>query len=115
MITKNEDGKPKRAFSATRKPIILKIDENYYDLDSVLKQMQNAMIKNTAPNREFAFYNDSVSQTMTEITSAVMTGTGPHVTINRRQNKQYALDVVEDWNMETNVNGRTVEDWMRSS
>jgi len=77
--------------------------------------MKNAMIKNTAPNREFAFYNDSVSQTMTEITSAVMTGTGPHVTINRKHQKQYALDVVEDWNMETNVNGRTVEDWMRSS
>jgi len=115
MITKNENGKPKRAFSATRKPIILKIDSEYYDLDSVLKQMKNAMIKNTAPNREFAFYNDSVSQTMTEITSAVMTGTGPHVTINRKHQKQYALDVVEDWNMETNVNGRTVEDWMRSS
>ena len=115
MITKNENGKPKRAFSATRKPIILKIDEEYYDLDSVLKQMKNAMIKNTAPNREFAFYNDSMSQTMTEITSAVMIGTGPHITINRKHQKKYALDVAEDWNMETNVNGRTVEDWMRAA
>jgi len=115
VITKNEDGKPKRAFAATRKPIILKIDEEYYDLDTVLKQMKYSMIKNTAPNREFAFYNDSISMTMTEITSAVMTGSGPHVDIKRKRQKPYALDVINDWNMETNVNGRTVEDWMRSS
>ncbi len=114
MITKNEDGKPKRAFRATRKPIILKIDEEFYDLDSVLKQMKHAMIKNTAPNREFAFYNDSISQTMVEITSAVINGTGPHVSVDRRHQKKYALNVIEDWNMEINVNGRTVEDYMRS-
>ena len=115
MITKNENGKPTRAFKATREPIIMKIDEEYYDLDGILKQMKHAMIKNTAPNREFAFYNDSISMTMTEITSAVMTGTGPHVTVDRKHQKQYALNVIEDWNMETNVNGRTVEDWMRSA
>ncbi|KKL52419.1 hypothetical protein LCGC14_2285640 [marine sediment metagenome] len=114
MITKNEDGKPKRAFRATRKPIILKIDEEFYDLDSVLKQMKHAMIKNTAPNREFAFYNDSISQTMVEITSAVINGTGPHVSVDRKYQKKYALNVIEDWNMEINVNGRTVEDYMRS-
>ncbi len=114
MITKNEDGKPTRALRATRKPIILKIDEEYYDLDPILKQMKNAMIKNTAPNREFAFYNDSISQTMTEITSAVIVGDGPHITIDHKHQKKYALDVIEDWNMEINVNGRTVEDWMRS-
>ena len=114
MITKNENGKPKRAFSATRKPIILKIDEEYYDLDSVLKQMKHSMIKNTAPNREFAFYNDSISQTMTEITSAVMVGDGPHVTVDHKLHGKQALEIIEDWNMEVNVNGRTVEDYMRS-
>ena len=114
MLTKNDDGKPRRAFKPTRQPIILKMPEDYYDLDPVLKQMKHAMIPNTAPNREFAFYNDSISQTMTEITSAVMTGSGPHITLDRKHQKKYALDVIENWNMEINVNGRTVEDYMRS-
>ena len=114
MLTKSDDGKPRRAFKATRQPIILKMPEDYYDLDPVLKQMKHAMVPNTAPNREFAFYNDSISQTMTEITSAVMTGSGPHITIDHKAHGKNALEIIEDWNMEINVNGRTVEDYMRS-
>jgi hypothetical protein len=114
MLTNNENGKPKRSMRATREPIILKMDENMYDLDAVLKQMKYSMIKNTAPNREFAFYNDSISQTMTEITSAVMVGNGPHISIDHKLHGKEALEIIEDWNMEINVNGRTVEDYMRS-
>jgi len=114
MLTKSDDGKPRRYFKATRQPIILKMPEDYYDLDPVLKQMKHAMIPNTAPNREFAFYNDSISQTMTEITSAVMTGSGPHMSIDHKAHGKQALEIIEDWNMEINVNGRTVEDYMRS-
>ncbi len=114
MLTEKENGKPKRPFKATREPIILKMDENFYDLDPVLRQMKYSMIKNTAPNREFAFYNDSISQTMTEITSAVMVGDGPHITIDHKSHGKQALEIIEDWNMEINVNGRTIEDYMRS-
>ena len=114
MLTEKEDGKPKRSFRPTREPIILKIPEDYYDLDPVLKQMKHAMIPNTAPNREFAFYNDSISQTMTEITSAVMVGSGPHNAVDHKAHGKEALEIIEDWNMEINVNGRTVEDYMRA-
>ena len=114
MITKNENGKTGRALKATRKPIILKMDESNYDLDSVLKQMKHAMIKNTANNREFAFYNDSISQSMTEITAAVMVGDGPHISIDHKAHGKKSLEIIEDWNAEINVNGRTIEDYMRS-
>ena len=114
MITQNEDGKPKGANKPTRIPIVLKMPEEWYEVDAVLKQMQHAMIKNTAPNREFAFYNDSISQSMTEITAAVINGSGPHIDIERKRNKQYALDIINDWNQEINVNGRTIEEYQRS-
>lgn len=115
MLTKSDDGKPRRPFKPTREPIILKMPEDYYDLDPVLKQMRHAMIPNTAPNREFAFYNDSISQTMTEITSAVTVGDGPHIDIDHKAHGKSALEIIKDWNQEINVNGRTVEDWMRSA
>ena len=114
MITQNEDGKPKRSLRPTRAPIILKMAEEYYQLDAVLKQMQHAMIKNTAPNREFAFYNDSISQSMTEITAAVINGNGPRIDLDRKRNKKYALDIIDDWNADINVNGRTILDYTRS-
>lgn len=114
MLTESENGKPRRPFKATREPVILKMNENFYDLDPVLKQMKYGMIKSTAPNREFAFYNDSISQTMTEITSAVMIGDGPHNTVDHKLHGKQALEIIEDWNMEINVNGRTVEDYMRA-
>ena len=114
MITESEDGKPKRSMKPTRAPIIMKMPNEYYELDSVLKQMQHAMIENTAPNREFAFYNDSISQSMTEITAAVINGNGPRIDITRKRQKKYALDVIEDWNNEINVNGRTILDYTRS-
>jgi len=114
MITESPNGKPKRSFQYTRLPIILKIGEDYYDLDPVLKQMKQAMIPNTAANREFAFYNDSISQSMVEITAAVINGTGPKIDLDRAQNKQYALDVINDWNNEINVNGRTLPEYKRS-
>ena len=83
MITESDDGRPKRSLKPTRVPIILKMPEEYYELDAVLKQMQHAMVKNTAPNREFAFYNDSISQSMTEITAAVINGNGPRIDVKR--------------------------------
>ena len=113
-ITESEDGKPKRSLKPTRVPIILKMPEEYYELDSVLKQMQHAMIENTAPNREFAFYNDSISQTMTEITAAVINGNGPRINVKRKNNKEYAKNVIDDFNSEINVNGRTILDYTRS-
>lgn len=114
MITQNEDGKPRGGNKPTRIPIILKMPEEWYELDKVLTQMQHAMIKNTAPNREFAFYNDSISQSMTEITAAVINGTGPIIDLERKRNKQYALDIINDFNAEINVNGRTIEEYQRS-
>jgi len=114
MITQNEDGKPKRSLRPTRAPIILKMPEEYYELDAVLKQMQHAMIKDTAPNREFAFYNDSISQSMTEITAAVINGNGPRIDLDRKRNKKYALDIIDDFNQEINVNGRSIHDYQRS-
>ena len=110
MITQNENGKPRGALKPSRIPIILKMPEEWYELDSVLTQMKNAMIENTAANREFAFYNDSIAQSMVEITSAVIIGNGPH--IHCENNK--ALEVIENFNSEINVNGRTIEEYMRS-
>ena len=114
MITESDDGKPKRSLKPTRVPIILKMPEEYFELDAVLKQMQHAMVKNTAPNREFAFYNDSISQSMTEITAAVINGNGPRIDLDRKSNKKYALDIIDDFNQEINVNGRTILDYQRS-
>ena len=110
MITENEDGRPKRSLKPTRTPIILKMPEEWYELDSVLKQMKNAMIENTAANREFAFYNDSIAQSMVEITSAVIIGNGPQISCENKE----ALEVIENFNTEINVNGRTIEEYMRS-
>jgi hypothetical protein len=110
MLTENENGKAKRSLSATRKPVILKMDEDDYITDATLLQMQEAMIEDNAANREFGFYNDSISQSMTEITAAVAIGSGPKFWLKNSK----ALDIINDFCQEINVNGRTIKDWMRS-
>jgi len=108
MLTEKVDGR--KIFSATAKPIIMAFDETYYDLDPVLKQLRHVMIKDTANNREYGFWNDSISQSMTEITSAVLIGNG----IKFHSKNTKALKLIEDFNSEINVQGRTIEDYMRS-
>jgi len=108
MLTEKVDGR--KIFGATAKPIILSFDETYYDLDAVLKQLKHVMIKDTANNREYGFWNDSISQSMTDITSAVIIGDG--LKIHCKNEK--VLKIIEDFNSEINVQGRTIEDWMRS-
>jgi len=108
MLTEKVNGK--QVFSSTAKPIIVAFDETYYDLDSVLKQLKHVMIKDTPNNREFGFWKDSISQSMTEITSAVLIGSGPKI---HCENKK-ALRLIEDFNANINIQGRNIEDYMRS-
>jgi len=107
-LSKKEKGK--RMEMASAKPVLVKYDsEEYFDLDPVLKQLKKAMVKDTEANREFAFWNDSISVSYTEITSAVIIGDG----IKVRSEKKPQLKIIEDFNKSINVNGNNIEDWMR--
>jgi len=68
------------------------------------------MIKDTAVNREFAFWNDSLCQSATEITSALIIGEGPQIYCEDKKVKK----IIDNFNKKINVNGKTIEDWMRS-
>lgn len=111
MLVKMENGVPQGGeFKASSKPVIIKFSEDYYDLDPTLRYLRQAMIKDTSNNREFAFWNDSLSQTMTEITAAVIVGDGPIFEMDDKE----SLQIIEDFCEEINVQGRSIEDWMRS-
>lgn len=101
----------KRTYSASRKPIIVNYEEDKYALDPDLRKLKYTMIRPTPDNREYAFWNDSISQSFSYITSATIIGDGLRI----RSTNQEAENLIKDWNTQINVNRKSIEDYITHS
>lgn len=110
-MTDNILGKTNGNYSPTRKPIIKQYSYDTSRLDPELKRLQHVMIRNTANNREYCFWTSSIAQSFSAITSSMIIGDGLRI---RCKNKT-ARQIIEDFNVEINCNGKSIEDYIWSS
>lgn len=101
----------KDEFSYTRKPVIKNYQINKYDLDPDLKKLYYTMIKPSPSNCEFAFWNDSISQSFSYITAATIIGDGLRI----RSTNEEAQEIIKDFNLEINVAKQSIEDYITHS
>jgi len=100
-----------RKYEPTRKPIIIKWDEDPSRLDPELKKLRHVMVRDTSDNREYCFWSDSISQSFAYITAATIIGSG--LRINCKNKK--ALDIINGWNRQINVNRKSIQDYITST
>ena len=68
VMTDNVLGKSKGdqdRYKASRKPVLLDFAEYISNLDPEIRRLRHMMIHPTQDNREYAFWNDSISQSFT--------------------------------------------------
>lgn len=110
MITDNILGKEKK-YKASRLPIIRAFNEDPIKLDPELRRLRHVMIRPSENNREYCFWLSSIAQSFTYITAATIIGDGLRI---RCANKT-AKSIVEEFNDEINVNGKSIEDYITST
>lgn len=106
MIVDNILGK-ERQHEPSRKPVLKKYDIHYSNLDPELRKLRYVMIAPTADNREYCFWNDSVSQSFGIMTASLITGDGLRI----RCNNGNAKALINDFNEEINVKGHSIDDY----
>jgi len=107
MITDDILGKRKRKYNPSRKPILVEYKEDMSKTDPELKRLHHVMVKDTADNREYCFWSDSISQTIVIMMANMFTGSGLRI----RSIRKNARQVITEWNEEINVNRKTIEDY----
>ena len=113
-MTDNVLGKQKQdteRYKATRKPVLLDFAEYISNLDPEVRKLRHVMIHPTQDNREYAFWNDSISQSFTYITAYTIIGNGLKVHCDNKRAKQ----LINDFNEEINVRHQHIEDYIVSS
>lgn len=111
MVAIKYDGSDLNKIRASRKPLLLPLAELLTKLDPELAKLVKISIKDTARNRETAFWNDSLSQTLCEVTAAEIIGDGLKI----RCDDKKAKDIILDFNMSINVKRATIEDYIKES
>jgi hypothetical protein len=113
-MTDNILGKPKseeNKYKPTRKPVLLDFAEYISNLDPELRKLRHVMVRPTQDNREYAFWNDSISQSFSYITAYTIIGDGLRI----RSNNKRAEKLIKDFNEEINVRHQHIEDFIVSS
>lgn len=98
----------KREFLSSKKAIIASLDSGEVNMDEELRRLRKIQIKPTYENLEEAFWNDSISVSFTDITSAVIKGDGLRIRLEHKE----ALQIIKEWCRHINVKRQTVEDWI---
>jgi len=89
-------------------PILREYRENYKNLDPELRKLRYVMISPTVDNREYAFWNDSVSQSFSVMTAALISGDG--IKVNCSDSK--AKTLIKEFFENINVNGLSIDDYI---
>jgi len=113
-MTDNILGKTKKdeeRYKPSRKPVLLDFAEYISNLDPEIRRLRNVMIHPTQDNREYAFWNDSVSQSFTYITAYTIIGDGLRIHCPNKR----AKEIIEGFNEEINVRHMNIEDYIVSS
>lgn len=111
MITDNIFGK-RREYEPSRKPVIREYDIQELKLDPELRKIKHVLLNpKVDDNREYCFWVSSIAQSFAYITSSVIIGDGLRI----RCKNQRAKRIIEDFNDEINVNGKSIEDYITSS
>lgn len=113
MITDDIYGRTKdRIYKPSRKPILKVFDYDTSNLDPELKKLKYVMIDHTNPdNREWCLWNSSIARSQATITSATIFGDGLRVRCSNPEAKR----IIDGWNKEINVNGKSIEDYYDST
>lgn len=98
----------KKDFKASRSPILKEYKENYGNIDAELRRLRYVMIRDTPDNREYCFWNDSLSQTLGYMTPALITGDG--IRVNAYGNTR-AKTLIQDWFECINVEYQSIDDY----
>ncbi len=80
--------------------------ENVFTLDEKFQKMKELFFADTAPNREFAFYNDGISVSYVYIFAATVFGRGGRL----NSGNTAAARLIKDWSSNVNVSNQTLED-----
>lgn len=107
MMTDNIYGKT-RQYEPSRKPVLKEYQESYKNLDPELRKLRYVMVSPTSANREYAFWNDSVSQSFAIMTAALITGDGLKINCSDSRAKQ----LIREFNENINVNGLSIDDYI---
>ena len=94
-------------FKKTQLPYIGEVDLSKFVTDADIKKLEQAMIKNTLPHRQTAFYGDSIATSTTEMMLAVLIGEGLSITVDGNKKAQ---ESIEHWNDHVNVLHQSMED-----
>ena len=97
-------------FKKTQLPYIGEIDLSSFVTDADIKKLEAAMIKNTLPHRQSAFFGDNVATSTTEMMIAILTGEGLTITVDGNKN---AKETIEHWNDHINVRHQSIEDMIK--
>lgn len=98
----------KDSINYTRKPIVKNYNINKYSLDPELRKLFYTMIKPSNDNREFAFWNDSISQSFSYITASMIIGDGLRI----RCTDEEAQKIIKEFNTQINVKKQSIEDYI---
>lgn len=98
----------KRIYKPNRRPVVFNYDTKPYNLDPELRKLKHVMMTPTPQNREYAFWNDSVSQSFAYITASTITGDGLRI----RCNDTRAKELIEDYLVQININRKSIEDYI---
>lgn len=112
MIYNDVLGEDRREYHPSREPVLIDIDaEDYGFLDPAIENLKRVMINPTPQNCEYAFWNDSISQSFSYITSSIIIGDGLRI---RCENKE-AKTLIKEFNKEINVERQSIEDFITHS
>jgi len=100
--------KIKREHEPTRYPVLKEYPWDYKNLDPELKRLRYVMINPSADNREYAFWNDSISQSFSIMTSSLIMGDGLKINCTNYAAKQ----LIKEFNENINVNGLSIDDYV---
>lgn len=107
-MTDNILGK-KRQYNPSRKAIVKQFKEDYRNVDPELRRLRYVSIRDTPDNREYCYWNSSVSQSFGYMTPALIEGDG--LRVNTYGNTR-AKELIKEWFENINVNYQSISDYI---
>lgn len=106
-ITSND-----KKLKPSRKPILIDYVDLYNSLDAEFKKIEKMSAEDNPRNREFAYWNESIAQSLGRI--SVMQIIGDGLKIRCDKNKK-AEEIIDNWNRSINVRREPIEKFIHDS
>lgn len=95
-------------------PIVSDLDiQDSYTIDTQLKQIRDSMPRTTPENCDWAFWNESVSQSFVYMVAAILAGDKFVVKCSKKSIAEKMEKLIAKFNKKVNVSGDTIYDYLR--